>query len=100
MRNAKYVIFSGGHATCFETIKYSKPSICIPTQPEQLGNAAKLEKMNCSIMVKNKNQLKQAIATMDARLDAYTQNVKTLSAFSGRFKGLDRAIKIIEDLNC
>ena len=40
MRNAKFVIFSGGHATCFEAIKYSKPSICIPTQPEQQGNAA------------------------------------------------------------
>ena len=61
MRNAKFVIFSGGHATCFETIKYSKPSICIPTQPEQLGNAAKLQDLNCSITVKNKSQLQKAV---------------------------------------
>ena len=59
MRNAKFVIFSGGHATCFETIKYAKPSICIPTQPEQLGNAAKLRDMNCSIMLKTGSSWKR-----------------------------------------
>ncbi len=64
MKNAKFIIFSGGHATCFETIKYSKPSICIPTQPEQLGNAAKLQDLNCSITVKNKGQLQKAVAKM------------------------------------
>ncbi|HUJ84728.1 MAG TPA: hypothetical protein VLV84_03885, partial [Candidatus Acidoferrales bacterium] len=37
MRDASIVIFSGGHITCFETIKYAKPSICLPTQPEQLA---------------------------------------------------------------
>src|SRR5690606_9839370 len=79
MRNAKYVIFSGGHATCFETIKYGKPSICIPTQPEQLGNAAKLEKLQCGIVVKNKKQLKNAIEKMEANLDAYTKKAEELS---------------------
>jgi UDP:flavonoid glycosyltransferase YjiC (YdhE family) len=54
MRNSKFAIFSGEHATCFETIKYCKPGICIPTQPEQLGNAAKLENLNCSLVAKNK----------------------------------------------
>jgi UDP-N-acetylglucosamine--N-acetylmuramyl-(pentapeptide) pyrophosphoryl-undecaprenol N-acetylglucosamine transferase len=98
MRNAKYVIFSGGHATCFETIKYGKPSICIPTQPEQLGNAAKLEKLQCGIVVKNKKQLKNAIEKMEANLDAYTKKAEELSAFSSRFNGLDRAIEIIESL--
>jgi len=98
MRNAKFVIFSGGHATCFETIKYGKPSICIPTQPEQLGNAAKLEKLKCSIVVKNQKQLKKAIETMEANLDTYTRKAEELSAFSGRFKGLDRAVEIIEDV--
>lgn len=98
MRNAKFVIFSGGHATCFETIKYGKPSICIPTQPEQLGNAAKLEKLKCSIVVKNQNQLKKAIETMEANLDTYTRKAEELSAFSSRFKGLDRAVEIIEDV--
>jgi UDP-N-acetylglucosamine--N-acetylmuramyl-(pentapeptide) pyrophosphoryl-undecaprenol N-acetylglucosamine transferase len=98
MRNAKYVIFSGGHATCFETIKYGKPSICIPTQPEQLGNAAKLEKLQCGIVVKNKKQLKNAIEKMEANLDAYTKKAEELSVFSSRFNGLDRAIEIIESL--
>lgn len=99
IRNAKYVIFSGGHATCFETIKYGKPSICIPTQPEQLGNAAKLEKMGCCIMVKNKKQLKKAMDKMESQIDTYTKNAELLSAFSGKFNGVDRAVKIIENLD-
>jgi UDP-N-acetylglucosamine:LPS N-acetylglucosamine transferase len=57
MRNAKLVVISGGHITCFETVKYAKPSICIPTQPEQLGNAAKLQDMNCAILAKNQKDL-------------------------------------------
>jgi UDP-N-acetylglucosamine--N-acetylmuramyl-(pentapeptide) pyrophosphoryl-undecaprenol N-acetylglucosamine transferase len=98
MLNAKYVIFSGGHATCFETIRYGKPSICIPTQPEQLGNAAKLEKLNCGIVAKNKKQLEKAIYKMETELDTYTKNVKKLSELSGRFNGLDRSVKIIESI--
>jgi spore coat polysaccharide biosynthesis predicted glycosyltransferase SpsG len=96
MRNAKYVIFSGGHATCFETIKYGKPSICIPTQPEQLGNAAKLEKLGVGIVARNSRQLERAVAKMDAELENYTENAKRLSLFSGRFRGLDRAVEIVE----
>lgn len=99
MLNAKYVIFSGGHATCFETIKYGKPSICIPTQPEQLGNAAKLEKMGVGIVVRNTKQLKKAVVKIEAKLDTYTENALRLSEFSGRFHGLDRAVEIIETLN-
>jgi UDP:flavonoid glycosyltransferase YjiC (YdhE family) len=98
MRDAKFVIFSGGHATCFESIKYGKPSICIPTQPEQLGNAAKLEKLRCSIVAKNKRQLKKAIEKMEANLDTYTKNAEELSEFSGKFNGLSRAVEIIENL--
>jgi uncharacterized protein (TIGR00661 family) len=99
MLNAKYVIFSGGHATCFETIKYAKPSICIPTQPEQLGNAAKLEKLNCSIVAKNKKQFKKAINKLETELCTFTRTVKTLSEISGRFNGLDRAVEIIESIH-
>jgi UDP-N-acetylglucosamine--N-acetylmuramyl-(pentapeptide) pyrophosphoryl-undecaprenol N-acetylglucosamine transferase len=98
MRNAKFVIFSGGHATCFETIKYSKPSICIPTQPEQLGNAAKLEGLNCSITAKNKKQLEKAVQKMEGQLDAYSKNVQALNEFSNKFHGLDRAVTIVETL--
>jgi len=100
MRNAKYVIFSGGHATCFETIKYGKPCICIPTQSEQAGHAAKLEKMKCCIVAKNKRQLQTAVAKMERELDNYTKNAEALSRFSGKFNGLDRAVEIIENLKC
>jgi uncharacterized protein (TIGR00661 family) len=98
MKNAKFVIFSGGHATCFETIKYSKPSICIPTQPEQLGNAAKLQNLNCSITVKNKSQLQKAVAKMEKQQESFDRNMLALTGFSSRFKGLDRAVTIIETL--
>ena len=98
MMNSKYVIFSGGHATCFETIKYGKPSICIPTQPEQEGNAAKLQNLNCSIMAKNKKQLEKAVRKMDAEKNVYNENAQSLSAFSSKYHGLDRAVEIIETL--
>ena len=75
MRNAKFVIFSGGHATCFETIKYSKPSICIPTQPEQLGNAAKLQDLKCSITAKNKGQLQKAVEKMEKEHESLQKHV-------------------------
>jgi UDP-N-acetylglucosamine--N-acetylmuramyl-(pentapeptide) pyrophosphoryl-undecaprenol N-acetylglucosamine transferase len=98
MKNAKFVIFSGGHATCFETIKYGKPSICIPTQPEQLGNAVKLQDLNCSITVKNRKQLEKAVEKMENEKETYNRNVAELSEFSSRFKGLDRAVSIVETL--
>ncbi len=96
MKNSKFVIFSGGHATCFETIKYSKPSICIPTQPEQLGNAAKLQNLKCSITVKNKGQLQKAVAKLEREQESYNRNVSALNEFSSKFNGLDRAVDIIE----
>jgi UDP-N-acetylglucosamine--N-acetylmuramyl-(pentapeptide) pyrophosphoryl-undecaprenol N-acetylglucosamine transferase len=98
MRKAKFVIFSGGHATCFETIKYAKPRICIPTQPEQLGNAAKLEDLKCSITVKNGKQLEKAIQKMENEKETYDKNMQALNAFSNKFKGLDRAVSIVETL--
>jgi uncharacterized protein (TIGR00661 family) len=98
MRNAKFVIFSGGHATCFETIKYGKPSICIPTQPEQLGNAVKLQNLNCSITVKNKKQLEEAIQRMENELETFNKNMLALSDYSSRYNGLDRAVSIVNEM--
>ena len=98
MRNSKFVIFSGGHATCFETIKYGKPSICIPTQPEQLGNAAKLRDLNCSIKVKNKKQLEKALQKMEREKESYYRNVTALREFSNKYRGLDRAASIVETM--
>jgi uncharacterized protein (TIGR00661 family) len=98
MLDAKYVIFSGGHATCFETLKYGKPSICLPTQPEQLGNAAKLEKMGCSIVAKNSKQLQNAVQKMEANLEGFTRKAEEISQFSGKYQGLNRTVEIIETL--
>ncbi|MCW3995315.1 MAG: hypothetical protein NWE98_04090 [Candidatus Bathyarchaeota archaeon] len=98
MRNARYVIFSGGHATCFETIKYSKPSICIPSQPEQLGNAAKLTDLGCSITAKNKKQLEKAVQKMETQLGEYTKNARKLNEVSSKFHGLERAVQIVDTL--
>jgi len=97
MKNAKAIIFSGGHGTCFEVIKHRKPSICIPTQPEQMANAKKLDELKCSIYVENKTQLKFAIEEIETKTEFYKGNVEKLHQYSSRFKGLDRAVAIIEN---
>jgi UDP:flavonoid glycosyltransferase YjiC (YdhE family) len=98
MANSKLVIFSGGHTTCLETIKYVKPSVCIPTQPEQLGNAKKMQDLNCSILVKNREQLRLAIQKIEERKEFYKNNVEMLSHFSAKFGGLEKTVEIIEDI--
>ncbi len=98
MKNSKLIVFSGGHRTCFETIKYAKPSICIPTQPEQMGNAAKLQKLNCSITVKNKTEMRAAVQKIKEERQFFRRNVMALNEFSNKFKGLDRAVEIIESV--
>jgi uncharacterized protein (TIGR00661 family) len=96
MKNAKYVIFSGGHITCFDTIKYAKPSICIPTQPEQDGNAAKMQDLGCSIKVKNQKELTKAIQKMEQNLSFYKKNMFTLNKVSSKLDGLDKTVEIIK----
>jgi UDP-N-acetylglucosamine--N-acetylmuramyl-(pentapeptide) pyrophosphoryl-undecaprenol N-acetylglucosamine transferase len=98
MANAKLVIFSGGHNTCFEVIKHAKPSICVPTQPEQLANAKKMQDLNCSIIARNKAQLLQAIREMEKHIDFYKKNVQKINQYCSRFKGVDTAVKIIEEV--
>jgi UDP-N-acetylglucosamine--N-acetylmuramyl-(pentapeptide) pyrophosphoryl-undecaprenol N-acetylglucosamine transferase len=98
MRNARLIVFSGGHITCFETIKYAKPSICVPTQPEQLGNAAKLQKLVCSILVKSSEQLRRAVQRIEEKKQFFKSKVETLNRFSNNFRGLDRAVEIIENI--
>jgi UDP-N-acetylglucosamine--N-acetylmuramyl-(pentapeptide) pyrophosphoryl-undecaprenol N-acetylglucosamine transferase len=98
MRNASIVVFSGGHITCFDTIKYAKPSVCIPTQPEQLANAAKLRDLHCSMVAKNKTQLAEAIREIEAKRELFKTSMEALNRFSNRFDGLRRAVEIIEDV--
>src|SRR4030066_779551 len=95
MRNARGVVFSGGHITCFETVKYAKPSVCFPTQPEQLGNALKLERMGCSIVVKKEQQLKLALRRHEEEKAVFRSSMETLNKFSNKFDGLSRATEII-----
>ena len=97
MRNAKLIVFSGGHTTCFETIKYTKPSICIPTQPEQKGNARKMQELKCSITVENEEQLRLAIQEIEERKKFYKGNVEMLNEVSNKFRGLDQAVAVIEE---
>lgn len=96
MRNASIVVFSGGHITCFETIKYAKPTVCIPTQPEQLANAAKLRDLGCSIMAKDKKQLVDAIRQIQANYDKFRKKAEALNHASNKSDGLSRAVEIIE----
>lgn len=96
MANAKLVIFSGGHNTCFEVVKYAKPSICIPTQPEQFANAKKLQDMSCSLIAKDKDQLVQAVREIEKNIDLFKKNVQKLNQYASKFRGVDRAVEIIE----
>jgi uncharacterized protein (TIGR00661 family) len=98
MIKASVVIFSGGHITCFETIKYRKPSICIPTQAEQLANAAKLQDLCCSIMAKNTLQMERAILKIQMQKEIIHNSLEALNKVTNDFKGLNRAVEIIEDV--
>jgi len=98
MRNARLIVFSGGHTTCFETIKYAKPSICVPTQPEQMGNAAKLQNLGCSILVKSSEQLRLAVQRIEEKKQFFKSKVEMLNRFSNNFQGLDRAVEIIGNI--
>jgi UDP-N-acetylglucosamine--N-acetylmuramyl-(pentapeptide) pyrophosphoryl-undecaprenol N-acetylglucosamine transferase len=98
MRNARLVIFSGGHITCLETIKYAKPSICVPTQPEQLGNAEKLQNLGCSILAKNSKQLRLAVQRIEEQKQFFKRKVEMLDRVFNDLNGLDRAVEIIENI--
>jgi len=98
LREAKMIIFSGGHGTCFEVIKHRKPSICIPTQPEQMGNAKKLQELKCALSAENEKQFASALMEMEANIEPYNRNVEELRKYSSKFVGLNRAIKAIEDI--
>lgn len=96
MKNAKTIVFSGGHGTCFEVIKHMKPSVCVPTQPEQMGNARKLEELKCSVWVENEKQLKSAILEIEEKRESFKNHVKKISEYSNQFKGLENAVRVIE----
>jgi len=98
MKNAKTIVFSGGHGTCFEVIKHRKPSVCVPTQPEQMGNARKLEELKCSLLAENERQLKSAILEVEEKRETFRAYVRKISEYSSQFKGLDNAVRVIENM--
>lgn len=98
MRNARIVIFSGGHGTCFEVLKYRKPSVCMPTQPEQKANARKLTELECSVFVENGKQLISAIEKIENERKSFRKNVSKMSEYCSRFNGLDAAVSIVENV--
>jgi len=97
MADAKLVVFSGGHATCFETIKHMKPSIIVPTQPEQMGNGRKLQQLGCSVLAENSKQLVSALKDMEDHADQYKRSVDDLNRFSRKYSGVNEAAKIVEN---
>ncbi len=96
MRNAKLVIFSGGLGTCFEVIKHGKPCVCVPTQPEQMGNARKLQEMGCGLSVKTERQLMSAVLEIEGDFESYKRSVLELQEYSSRFNGVEKAVEVIE----
>jgi UDP-N-acetylglucosamine--N-acetylmuramyl-(pentapeptide) pyrophosphoryl-undecaprenol N-acetylglucosamine transferase len=98
MRNARVVVISGGHGTCFETVRYRKPTVCVPTQPEQLANGTKLQNLGCSIVARNKQQVKQALRRIEERTDDFRSCVENLNRVSNKHNGIERAVQIIESV--
>ncbi len=70
----------------------------MPTQPEQMGNAKKMQELKCSVYLENSKQIRPAIAEVDENRDTYKYNVKALSEHSRRFNGLERASDAIESI--
>jgi uncharacterized protein (TIGR00661 family) len=96
MAEAKLIVFSGGHATCFETVKHIKPSIIVPTQPEQTANGRKLEDLGLSLLARNNKQLANALELMLSDIEHYKRNVAKLHKISRKLAGVDAAANIIE----
>lgn len=70
----------------------------MPTQPEQMGNAKKMQELKCSIYVENPKQLGSAIVELEENRQAYRRSVEELCEYSRRFNGVERAVDVIEDI--
>jgi len=69
--------------------------VCVPTQPEQLGNSIKLQQLGCSLVAKNKTQVESAIVEIENEQSIFRENVEKLNRFSNKFNGLNRTTEII-----
>ena len=57
-----------------------------------------MQELKCSIVVENKEQLRLAIQEIEERKQLYKSNVKRMSEYSNKFKGLSQAVDVIEDV--
>jgi hypothetical protein len=63
-----------------------------------MGNAAKLQNLGCSILVKSSEQLRLAVQRIEEKKQFFKSKVEMLNRFSNNFKGLDRAVEIIGNI--
>jgi len=97
MRDASIIIHSASHNTSMETLSYGKPSVCIPTQPEQRGNAKKLELLGCAVVVEDPKRLKDAIRKIGDDYDFYRSHAEKIGRMVNSADGVARTVEIIEN---
>jgi hypothetical protein len=62
-----------------------------------MGNARKMQDLNCSIVAKDSGQLGRAVQKIAAEKELYKSNVETLRQYSRKFEGLENAAAVIEN---
>jgi hypothetical protein len=63
-----------------------------------LGNAVKLQNLGCAVLAKNTEQLRMAVKKVEVQKQLFKSKVEALNRFANRFKGLDRAVEVIENI--
>jgi hypothetical protein len=63
-----------------------------------MGNARKLQELNCSISVENEAQLESAILEIEEKREFYRNNVKKINEYSRKFKGIEKTVDVIEGI--
>jgi len=96
MRDAHIIIHSGSHNTTMETVVNGKVSMCIPTQPEQRGQAKKIEWLGCGKAVEKPRKLIAALREIEDDYDFYKTNAEELMHLASGMNGVERTVKIIE----
>jgi hypothetical protein len=56
----------------------------------------KLQKLGCSVLAKSSKQLKLAVQRIEEQKQLFKSKADTVNRFAGKFKGLDRAVEVIE----
>jgi len=91
------VISSGSHTTAMEAISNGKINICAHTQPEQHGNANKIDWLGIGKAVDKPKKLIEALMEIEDNYDFYKSNVEKLMPVAGSMNGVERTVEIIEN---